>query len=140
VLRFFRKKEPEPLIFPSAADAFGHACLHQSYTVNPEAVIPALVVERGKAGEEGEVYFLIRLPSRGGGIEIWAPVLRGAKDYPSAGDLVGFRVVRVATEIPEPANIIGYIAYSFAPLFVDGKGWRITGNFIPDNLKPDIRF
>jgi hypothetical protein len=128
------------VVFDSVSDAFAHACLHQTYRLNPEEVIPALVLERGTRGEEGELYFLLRLTDRSGGKEIWAQLLRGAQQEPVPGDLVGFRVVRIASEIPEPANIIGYIAFGFAPVYVEGKGWRIAANYTPANLKPEIRF
>jgi hypothetical protein len=64
--------------------------------------------------------------------------MAGAPAYPSVGDLVGFHIVRIASELPEEASLIGYIACRLDPVVVGGKKWRIGDNFTPSNLKPEI--
>lgn len=135
---WFRKKET-PLIFDNNTAAFEHAWSSMSYSVQLEAVIPALVLEEGERGAEGEHYFRLRLAIREGVSEIWGCTLKESREYPEPGDLVGFRVVRIASELPPDASIIGYIAYKLHPVLV-GKGWKVATNYTPPNIKPTIRF
>ena len=135
---WFRKKEA-PLIFDSNVAAFEHAWSEMNYAARLEAVIPALVLEQGENGAEGEHYFLLRLAVREGINELWGCTLKEAKEYPEPGDLVGFRVVRIASDLPPEASFVGYIAYKLDPVLV-GKGWKIAKNFTPPNIRPTVRF
>lgn len=135
----FRKDEP-PLEFADNRAAFAYACEHLPNRVLIEAVIPALVLEEGKRGRDGEHMFRIRLAGPDGGREIWAPTLAESTEWPQIGDLVGFRVVTIADDLPPELAVIGYIAYTFAPLLAGRKGWRIAKNLTPDNIKPTVRF
>lgn len=137
---WLRRKPAEPLKFDDAAAAFAYACTHLENRLLLEAVVPALVEERGRIGEEGEHYFRIRLADRSGGRDIWACTLKEAVRFPEVGDLVGFRVVRLDPELPDPFDLLGFIAYRFEPLYVPGKGWRIGENFTPRNIKPVLRW
>ena len=137
---WLRKKGKEPLVFASNVSAFEYACRELPNAVLLEAVIPALVEEEGEIGEEGEHYFRLRLADKGGGREIWGCTLKEATDYPEAGDLVGFRIVKIASDLPEGMNIIGFIAVKLAPVLVEKKGWRIERSFTPKNIKPTVRF
>lgn len=132
-------KNENPLIFDTNTAAFEHAWSSMNYSIQLEAVIPALVVEEGERGAEGERYFLLRLAVREGVSEFWGCTLKESKEYPEPGDLIGFRVVRIATELPPEASIIGYIAYKLHPVLV-GKGWKVDKNYTPPNIKPTIRF
>ncbi len=133
-------KRRQAHVFGDNLAAFAYACEHLDNRILLEAVIPALVVERGKMGAEGERYFLLRLAGKDGGREIWGCTLKEADSYPAVGDLVGFRVVRCDPDFPEGLDLLGFIAYRFEPAFVDGKGWRINQNFTPQNIKPTVRF
>lgn len=133
------KKKDSALVFDSNVAAFDHAWSSMSYSPQIEAVIPALVLEKGEMGPEGEHYFLLRLAVREGVSEIWGCTLKEATDYPEPGDLVGFRVVRIASEMPPEASIVGYIAYKLHPVLV-GKGWKVEKNYTPPNIKQAIRF
>ncbi len=137
---WFRKKEPEPVVFGDNKEAYDYACRHLDIRVMVEAVIPALVIEEGKVGSEGERYFLLQLAGRDGGRELWGCTLKEAMTYPDVGDLVGFRVVRYDPDLPEGLDLLGYIAYGFAPLFVTGKGWRINRNYTPANIRQTVRW
>lgn len=137
---WLRRKPAEPLTFEAASAAFAYACDHLENRLLIEAVIPALVEEQGRTGGEGEHYFRIRLANRAGGREIWACTLKEAVRFPEVGDLVGFRVVRVDPELPDPFDLLGFIAYRFEPFYVPGKGWRIGENFTPKNIKPVLRW
>lgn len=133
------KKEQEH-VFADNRAAFAYASEHLDNRILFEAVVPALVEERGRTGPEGERYFLLRLAGKEGGREIWGCTLSEATDYPEVGDLVGFRVVRYDPDLPEGLDLLGFIAYRFDPVYVDGKGWRVGKNFTPPNIKPTVRF
>jgi hypothetical protein len=133
-------KKRQEHVFANNSAAFAYACEHLDNRILLEAVIPALVAERGKIGPEGERYFLLRLAGKDGGREIWGSTLKEADDYPEVGDLVGFRVVRYDPDLPEGFDLLGFIAYRLEPVYVDGKGWRIGRNFTPENIKPTVRF
>jgi hypothetical protein len=139
MLGWFRKKQSEPLVFSDNRTAFDYACRHLDNRILLEGVLPALVEEEGKRGSEGERYFLLRLAGRDGR-QIWGCTLKEATDCPKVGDLVGFRVVRYDPGLPEGLDLLGFIAFGFAPVFVPGKGWRIAHNYTPKNIKPTIRF
>jgi hypothetical protein len=130
-------KEETVTQFPDNDSAFAHACtLH--YPLLLDARIPALVIEEGRRGPEGEHWFLLRLACQEGALDIWGPTLPLAPAYPKAGDLVAFRIVRFATELPEDASVIGYIDCRLEPALNSRKGWHIATNFRPDNLKPEL--
>jgi hypothetical protein len=136
---WFRKKE-EPLEFADNRAAFEYACAHLPNRILLEAVIPAIVEDEGRRGSDGERFFSIRLAGPDGGHAIWACTLAEATDWPSIGDLVGFRVVTIAEDIaPDPAPI-GYISSVLAPVLVGRKGWRIARNLTPTDIKPTIRY
>lgn len=137
---FLGKKTQEPIVFESAEAAFAYACASLDNALLLEAVVPALVEERGRVGEEGERYFRIHLANRDGGRVIEACVLKDAMGSPSVGDLVGFRIVRADPDLSPPYDILGFIAYGLALVYVPGKGWPVTRSYVPDNLKPTIRF
>ncbi len=134
---WFRKKEQPPLEFPDNEAAFAHACT-MGYQLYLNALIPALVIGVGQRGSEGERYFRLRLAGPHGAMEIWGCTMADAPDYPEVGDLVTFRIVRIATELPEDSQLIGYIASKLAPVLVGKKGWRIAVNYTPANLKPEL--
>jgi hypothetical protein len=139
MLNWFGRKPAAPLEFVDNEAAFAHAC---TVAGEPQlgAVIPALVVVEGTPGREGERCFLLRLADPAGGRELWGCTMANAPAHPGPGDLVGFRVVRVASELPAAASLIGYIACRLEPVLVPGKGWRIAASFAPADLKPEIRF
>jgi len=140
MFEWFRKTAPEPLVFPDSQAAYAYACRHLDNRILLEAVIPALVLGQGKTGSEGERYFLLRLAGSEGGKEIWACTLKEATDYPAAGDLVGYLVVRNDPDLAEGLDLLGYIAFGFEPVFVPGKGWRIARNYTPQNIRPTVRW
>lgn len=137
---FFRKQKGETLVFETPAAAFAYACEHLENRLLLEAVVPALVEEKGKIGEEGERYFRIRLANREGGRELWACTLKESTEFPDVGDMVGFKVVRVDAGLPAPYDVLGYIALKLETVLVGGKGWRIAKNYTPDNIKPIVHF
>jgi hypothetical protein len=137
---WLKKPEQEPLVFPDNQAAFDYACSHLENRILVEAVIPALVVEKGKTGSEGEHYFLLRLAGNDGGREIWACTLKEAADYPAVGDLAGFYVVRYDPCLTKGLELLGYIAFGFDPVFVPGKGWRIARNYTPENIRQTVRW
>ncbi|AJE04031.1 hypothetical protein [Geobacter pickeringii] len=136
---FLRRRTREPIVFPDSGAAFRYACENLDNALLLEAVVPALVEERGRVGAEGERYFSIRLANRSGGRVIDACTLKEATDAPAVGDLVGFKVVRVEPELPEPFDLLGFIAYRLATVYVPGKGWPVERNYVPDNIKPMLR-
>lgn len=140
MFNWFKKKEPEPLIFPDNKAAFDYACLHLDNPLLVEAVIPALVKEKGTTGSEGEHYFLVSLAGRAGARDLWACTLKEATDYPEAGNLVGYRIVRYDPAMPDGLDLLGFIAFGFAPVFVPDKGWRITRNYTPQNIRQTVRW
>ena len=134
------RKDDQRREFADNREAFAYACAHLPNRVLIEAVIPALVEEEGKPGRDGEQMFRIRLAGPGGGRELWAGTLAEATEWPQAGDLVGFRVVMLADDLPPELGVIGYIAFVFAPVLAGRKGWRIAKNLTPKNIKPTVRF
>ena len=135
---WFRKKK-ERREFPDNASAFEHAC-SCGYAANIDALIPALVEEEGGLGQDGERTYLIRIADKEGPREVWSCTLKETLGYPKQGDLVGFRIVMIADDLPEPANLLGFIACKLAPIHVSGKGWIIAQNYTPKNIKQAIRF
>ena len=134
---WFRRKEEPTIEFADNATAFAHACaLHYPLSIN--ARIPALVLEEGRRGAEGEHWYRLHLAGPQGAREIWGCTMAGAPAYPAVGDLVAFRIVRIATDLPEHASLIGYIASRLEPVLVDGKKWRIDVSYAPDDLKPEL--
>lgn len=123
--------------FPDNESALAHACTLR-YPLLLNACIPALVMFEGHRGEEGEHWFLLHLAGEGRVINIWGPTLPGAPAYPETGDLVAFRIVRIATELPEDAGLIGYIDCKLNPALNSRKGWHISTSFRPDNIKPEL--
>jgi len=135
----FRKKTGEPIEFETAEAAFDYACRNLENLILLEAVIPALVVERRGTGTEGEQLFLVRLANCTGGKVVETCTLSESLRHPSVGDLVGFRVVKLEPELPEPFDLLGFIAYRLQPVYVPGRGWRIAESFVPHNIKPTLR-
>lgn len=134
---WFRGKEETFMQFPDNASAFDHAC-SIGYALLINAKIPALVMEEGRRGMDGEHWYRLHLARREGALDIWAPALLSAPALPEVGDLVAFRIVRFATELPEDASLIGYIDCRLEPVLNEKKGWRIAASFRPDNLKPEL--
>lgn len=137
---WFTKKEQNPLTFPDSRAAFDYACTHLDNRILLEALIPALVLQEGKVGSEGERYFLLQLAGKNGGRELWGCTLKEATEYPAAGDLVGYRVVRYDPAMPAGLDLLGFIAYRLEPEYCPGKGWRIARNYTPSGLKPTVRW
>lgn len=133
---WFRKKAPEPQSFPDNETAFAHAC-RTGYRLLLDAVIPALVVEEGQRGPEGERCFFLRLAAAEGERRVWGCCLREAPGAPEIGDMVGFRIVRIASELPPDQELIGYISCTLSPVAL-GNRWRIARNLTPANLKPEL--
>jgi hypothetical protein len=63
MLGWFKRKLP-PLVFADNRAAFDYACEQFDNRILVEALIPALVEERGKNGAEGEKYFGSDWPGR----------------------------------------------------------------------------
>ena len=137
MFNWFRGKEETLTQFPDNESAFAHACTLR-YPLLLDARIPALVMEEGRRGAEGEHWYLLHLASQDGVLDIWGPTLPEAPAYPKVGDLVAFRIVRFATELPEDASLIGYIDCRLEPVLNTRKGWHIASSFRPDNLKPEL--
>jgi hypothetical protein len=137
MFNLFRKKSAQRLEFSDSATAFAHACT-LGYRPLIGALIPALVLEEGSRGSDGEHSFLIRLAGEGGGRTLWSSTLTEAQAYPKEGDLVGFRIVMIASDLPEEASLIGYLACRLEPVLVPGKGWLAACSYTPENLKPAI--
>ena len=133
------KSKKEVHVFESGRQAFEYAWASMNYGILLEAVIPALVEEKGERGPEGEHYFRLRLAIKEGITELWGCTLKEATDYPEVGDFVGFRIVRVATELPPEMSIIGYISCKLEPVLV-GISWKIAKNYTPANIKQTVRF
>ena len=134
---WFRKKK-EVLQFPDNEAAFAHAC-SIGYTPLIGGLVPALVEEAGGMNREGERTFLVSLAAPEGVLKLWSCTLKGAPGFPRVGDFVGFRVVTIASDLPEPANLVGYVACSLQPVLVTGKGWVVGDSYTPDNIKPVFR-
>lgn len=139
MFNWFRAKEKSPLVFSDNRAAFDHAC-GLGYQPLNGALIPALVEEEGQQGDEGERYFRLSLALAGVSRELWACTLKEARDHPVVGDLVGFRIVKVASDLPEPANLIGYIACGLEPVLVVKKGWRVAKSYTPADIKPELHW
>ena len=137
MFNWFRKKEQPVRSFPDNQSAFAHACT-MGYRPLLGALLPALVEEEGRRGSEGERFFRLRLAAPAGGRELWAGTIAGAPAFPEKGDLVAFRVVRIATELPEDASLIGFVACKLEPVLEGSKGWRIATSYTPPNLKPEL--
>jgi hypothetical protein len=135
---WFRKKPLQKFEFPDNRAAFEHACT-VGYLPLLDALIPALVEEEGKRGRDGEHTFLIRLAWKYSDEAFWSPTLKESQGYPAVGDLVGFRIVTIASDLPECASLIGYLACRLEPVLVAGKGWSIAQSYVPDNIKKAIR-
>lgn len=134
---WFRKNNEPPRQFPDNDAAFAHACT-MGYRLLLNALIPALVVEEGWRGREGERYFLLRLAGPQGALNMWGCTMADAPGYPNVGDLVAFRIIRIATELPENSSLIGYIASKLEPVLEGKKGWRIAVSYTPSHLKPEL--
>ena len=135
---WFRKRRAPILKFSDNSAAFAHACSHG---VQPllGSLVPALVEKEGERGCDGEHTFLIRLAGPGRAITFWSCTLKESRSYPRAGDLVGFRVVLIASDLPEDASLIGYIACRLEPVLTPAKGWTISQNYTPPDIKQAIR-
>ena len=140
MFEWFRRKPPESLEFESNQAAFDHACRNGDYPVLLEALIPALVIREAALDPDGVRHFLLRLADRNGGRELWSCTLQEAPAYPQVGDLVGFKVVKIASDLPDEASILGYIAVQLAAVLVQKRGWRIARSYTPPNLKPTLRW
>jgi hypothetical protein len=134
---WFREKVETIMPFSDNESAFVHACTLR-YPLLLNARIPALVMEEGRRGMDGEHWYRLHLASQEGKLDIWGPTLSDAPDQPDVGDLVAFRIVRFATELPEDASLIGYIDCRLEPVLNCRKGWRVAASFRPDNLKPEL--
>jgi len=134
---WFRGKEETITQFPDNESAFAHACT-LGYQLLLDARIPALVMKEGRRGAEGEHWYLLQLAGQNGTLDIWGPTLSGAPAYPQVGDLVAFRIVRIATELPDDARLVGYIDCRLEPVLNSRRGWHIATSFRPDNLKPEL--
>jgi len=134
---WFRRKDPPPQQFPDNNAAFAHAC-SMGYRLLLNALVPGLVVGEGRRGSEGEHCFRLRLAGPPGTPDIWGSTLADAPGYPQVGDLVAFRIVRIATELPEDASLIGYIAGKLEPVLEGKRGWRIVASYIPPHMKPEL--
>ncbi|BCG48688.1 hypothetical protein GEOBRER4_n3582 [Citrifermentans bremense] len=137
MFNWFRKKQ-ENLVFEDNASAFAHAC-SIGYTPLIGGLVPALVEEDAGLGRDGEHSFLISIAGPKGAMKLWSCTLKESKSYPKEGDFVGFRIVTIAPDVPEPSNLIGYIACRLQPVLVPGKGWAMAVSYTPDNIKPAIR-
>ncbi|MBJ6752571.1 hypothetical protein [Geomonas anaerohicana] len=137
MFNWFRKNKEE-LQFPDSAAAFAHAC-SIGYTPLIGGLVPALVQESGGLNRDGERTFLISLATPERALQLWSCTLKGAPGYPEEGEFVGFRVVTIASDLPEPVNLIGYIACRLEPRLVPGKGWAVAQTYTPENIKPDFR-
>ena len=138
MLNWFWKKEKKVLEFPDNGSAFAHACA-VGYTPLIGGLIPALVEEEGERGRDGERTFLIRLAGQQSESEFWSCTLKETLGHPKPGDFVGFRVFMIAEDLPEPVNLIGFIACRLERVFVEGKGWVVAQNYTPKNIKQAIR-
>lgn len=134
---WFRRKDQPLLEFPDNAAAFAHACT-MGYRLLLNALVPGLVVAEGRRGSEGERCFRLHLAGPEGARDIWGCTLANAPAHPRVGDLVAFRIVRIATELPEDASIIGYVAAKLEPVLEGKKGWRIAVTYTPSHLKPEL--
>jgi len=139
MFEWLKRQRVETREFTDNAAAFAHAC---SLDWQPliGAVLPALVEEEGARGAEGEHRFLVSLARRTTPLKFWTCTLKEACKYPEVGDLVGFRVVLIASDLPEDASLIGYIACKLSPVLKPRKGWAIAESYTPKDIKQDIHF
>jgi hypothetical protein len=133
------QKKKEVLEFRDSAAAFAKAT-EIGYQPLVDALIPALVEEEGGLGRDGERTFLVRLATGQAAAQLWTCTLKESPASPREGDFVGFRVVTIASDLPEPANLIGYIACKLQPVLVAGRGWRVAQSYTPKEIKQAIRF
>jgi hypothetical protein len=138
MFNWFRKKQPKILEFPDNHAAFEHAC-SIGYQPLIGGLIPALVEEEGGRGTDGEYTFRISLAGAHGAIDFWSCTLKEAKSHPKAGDLVGFRIIMIASDLPEQASLIGYIACRLDRVLIDGKGWAVAQSYTPKDIKQPLR-
>ncbi len=134
---WFGGKEEAIQQFPDNESAFAYACT-LSYKLLLNARIPALVIEEGRRGPDGEHWFRLKLARQGEALNVWAPTLSQAPAHPEVGDLVAFNIVRIIAEFPEESGLIGYIDCRLEPVLNGSKGWRIATSYRPDNLKPEL--
>lgn len=134
---WFGKKEELPVVFPDNESAFEHAC-RIGYAPLIKAKIPALVMEEGRLGIDGEKWYRLHLATGEPALDMWGCTLADAPARPAVGDLVAFCIVRIASELPESASLIGYISAGLEPVLNGKKGWRIAINYTPPNLKPEL--
>ena len=134
---WFRRKEESLTQFPDNATAFAYAC-SPGYDLLINANIPALVIEEGRRGADGEHWYRLHLAIRDGVLDFWGPTLPAAPAYPQVSDLVAFRIVRIATELPQDASLVGYIDCRLEPVLNSRRGWQVATSFRPDNLKPEL--
>lgn len=134
------RKEGKVHEFACVDDAFSFACAGLDPKLLIEAVVPALVLEKGHEESDGGKCFRLKLAGKVNCREIWGCTLGGAGGAPEPGDLVGFRIVSIAEDVPEDMGIIGYIAMKLEPVYVERRGWRIAKSYTPENIKKPIRF
>lgn len=134
---WLRRKKDAELQFADNEAAFTHACTI-GYRLLLHALIPAMVVAEGRRNSEGERYFRLRLAGPEGAVEIWGCTMADAPGYPEVGDFVAYRIVRVASELPEEAQLIGYIAVKLDPVLIGKRSWRVAASYTPANLKPEL--
>lgn len=137
MFEWLRRKSGEVLQFSDNESAFAHACT-LSYQLLINARIPALVIEEGRRGADGEHWYRLKLARQGGALEIWGPTLPAAPAHPEVGDLVAFNIVRIVAEFPEESSLIGYIDCRLEPVLNGSKGWLVAASFRPDTLKPEL--
>lgn len=134
------KKDDKILAFDSNRAAFQYACGNLPNKLLLEATIPALIEEAGGIDREGGRTFRLSIADKNGGYGMWASTLKDAAGYPAEGDLVGFKIVRIASDLPDGMNIIGFIAVKLLPILVTGKGWKIACSYTPEEMKRRVRF
>jgi hypothetical protein len=137
MFEWLRRKDQPLLEFADNRAAFDHACTI-GYQLLLQALIPALVVEEGRRGSEGERCYRLHLAGPSGTLAIWGCTLTDAPGYPEVGELVAYRIVRIAPELPEDASLIGYIACRLEPVLDVRKGWKIGHTYTPSTLKPEL--
>jgi hypothetical protein len=138
MFNWFWNRQRKAQEFPDNESAFEHACA-VGYTPLIGALIPALVLEEGERGRDGEHTFLIRLAGQQSESTFWSCTLKETLAYPKEGEFVGFRIVMIADDLPEPVNLIGFIACRLERVFVEGKGWVVAQSYTPKNIKQAIR-
>ena len=138
MFNWFREKEYKTTEFPDNGSAFAHAC-SIGYQPLIGGLVPALVEEEGGCGHDGEFRFRINLAGAQGPVSFWSSTLKEARTHPKAGDLVGFRIVMIASDLPEHASLIGYIACRLERVLTHGKGWAVAESYTPDDIKKPLR-